>query len=299
MEPYSDEELRKSVYYPACGFDFTPILTFSHISNLFIYADWNTPPKKASQKLMEYCEKVNQYLAPDSLELIKENYNRDVELFMEGRCFIFKRTPTRLTNLLPHINKLLSIYKLITTRDPKLPNNFVMNQGEKERFMQGPYRINTPFKAWVREFILHKTVGKCESIIKLLYIGVEGMTTYCVCYDSGNIAPKVLITVQGGRGLVKGFGTLEDPKGIMAHFLCECNEKPLLWVRGGMLEPNPGPLPENPDDGLYNNFVKYYEGWNEAVAASTTDGVDLPDGFLNNKWSERTDFSDLLEISVS
>jgi hypothetical protein len=28
MRPYTDEELSKSIFYPACGFDFTPLLIF-------------------------------------------------------------------------------------------------------------------------------------------------------------------------------------------------------------------------------------------------------------------------------
>jgi len=130
-------------------------------------------------------------------------------------------------------------------------------------------------------------------------MGAEGLASYCVCYQSGKIAPKIIITVQSGGGLGGGFVTLEEPEGIMARFLSECDEKPLLWVRGGMLGPNPGPLPENPRDGLYNKCVRYYKGWNETVAAFALSNGRIPNAFLASEWSERKDFAELLEITVS
>jgi len=291
MKPYNEEELSQSVYYPACGFDFSPLLAFSHISQLFIYADWGVSLEKVAPKLKEYCGKVSKRLAPDGLKLVEEGLRGGVGWNRGLR----QPSPERLEDLPPVVNGLLSTNGLVAPRETTRPGNFALKRDEKNAFIQ-----KAPcFTPRVGEFTLEKTTGNSKRNIKLLYVVAEGLATYCACYQSGEIAPKILVTVQSGGGLGEGYVTLEDPRGIMARFLCECERKPLLWVRGRLLGSDPSPLPENPRDGLYNKCVRYYRGWNEAVAAFALSDSHIPDGFLVNEWSEREDFADLLEISVS
>jgi len=290
MKPYNEKELSQSVYYPACGFDFSPLLAFSHISQLFIYADWGVRLEEVARKVEQYCEQVSNRLAPDGLKLVETGLRVDVGLNRGLR----QPRPESLEDLPSVVNGLLSTNELVAPRETTLPGNFALNLDEQNAFIQ-----KAPcFMPRVREFTLEKTIGNSKRNIKLLYVVAEGLATYCACYQSGKIAPKILVTVQSGGGLGGGYVTLEDPRGIMARFLCECERKPLLWVRGGLLGPHPGPLPENPRDGLYNKCVRYYRGWNEAVAAFALSDSHIPNGFLVNEWSEREDFADLLEISV-
>ncbi len=52
----SDPELRQAFYYPGCGMDLQPLLRFSHLTDLFIYAD----PQYDEQQVIDRFSRISR-----------------------------------------------------------------------------------------------------------------------------------------------------------------------------------------------------------------------------------------------
>jgi len=283
MSVYSDKEMSRAVYYPACGVDFGAIVELSNRSDLFIYVDWAKDYwPQSTEEYIEYLQ--NLELAEDDgceqhggdqgfenlFQPISENeVTERIEEAQAGekeygglKREIIEELWKVNDELCPDSIELLEdnavpidgIGRVVIDEQIQFPLGFEMTQYERERYDERMRDLGS-FEPWAREFKLRRTIGQQECYIRLLYIRGEGIATYCALFASGRIAPEVLVTVGSGPGLGGGFIRLEDPKpeGIMSRLLEACEKRPELWVRGRDCK--------NPEDGLYNILVEEYTGW--------------------------------------
>ena len=189
-----DNELHNAVFYPACGLDLQPLIRFSHLARIFIYVDYGRSEDEIENDLTDSIERLNRHLAPGKIQLVD-----------------FKSiSKTDLTN-----------------REPELPPGFRLR-----RYLR-PEEIKEKLsKTWAKRFKLRRKIGKISRKLQLIYIYGEGLATYSALYRGGNLAPKILVTIQSGVNFGGNYTEFEDGRGIFADFFSYCKEKPSVWVRG-------------------------------------------------------------------
>lgn len=123
------------------------------------------------------------------------------------------------------------------------------------------------------EFTLKRVVGQHERQLKLVYICGEGLAVYSCLFKQREVAPRVLVTIQSGRGIDGGYAHFEEPNGIVTQFLESCARKPLLWVRGGIgIRQH-----KMSEDRLYNTSIQKYIGWSAEAFRQYNDELGLVD----------------------
>jgi hypothetical protein len=114
-------------------------------------------------------------------------------------------------------------------------------------------------KSWAMKVILEKRAATTQRI-NLYYFGkAEGLRTYSNLFQSGRIAPRILVTVNSGSGLGGGFAKFESPCGVTKRFLDCCDAKPLVWIRGGMRGGKE--IIEAPEEGFYDHEIRSWDNW--------------------------------------
>lgn len=228
MRPYSLEELSRSVYYPACGLDLRPIAAFSHVSDLFIYVDWDQGILDSLAETLHNEAQLGQYL-----QVVDE---REVPIGLG--------------------------------QDP--PDGFGMTAQERDLYRRGmrgdlhpAFRLNSVdlgdlradhfhrrrARQGVTELTLRRQIGGCTRRVRLLLVPGDAIGAYCYFYLQGMIAPRVLITTQQGMiGPVR----IEEPDGVMARLIQQCQERPLLWAR---------PTGDFTPEDFYNTPVQGPRNW--------------------------------------
>jgi len=270
MSLYSEEELKKSVYYPACGTDLRPILEFSNKSNLFIYVDngfeeWSIPNNEFMQRQQQRelsnadtakPECFEDIFKPATPEELTERNSNGNDYGLKGRLY----------EALEELNN--SIAPGFLSFDDGRDVSELVDIDYEGFFASRIYdALNDQEKAssrrsigafWAREFIIKGKLNNMPIDIKFLYIASEGIVTYCSLFNYGAISPRILVTIQSGMNSV---GRFDAPNGIFSRILATCNQQPLCWVRGGS-----GNIPDAPDC-LYNIMVEEYTNCWEGVAA--------------------------------
>jgi len=283
MSQYKDEELKKSVYYPGCGTDFEPLLLFPE-SSLFIYVDYfydcwsqsreeylrkvsadaeeapmqiqERPEQGDAQEYANNFRNLFQPISPQEYQDRIENHIREVEASRRVDWGLKGEILEALERLNPHLTlvddgRLIPPGEIGIGEEPQWPAGFAMLPEEHQRWEETMANI-TP---WAHEF----RIAWQTRLLRVLYICGEGLATYCALFNSGEIAPRVLVTIRTFGLGAGGWCNLEDPNGITDRLLRACEERPELWVR----RRGQG----NPEEGLYNTMVNEYEGAWDGVAA--------------------------------
>lgn len=278
MKAYSDEELKRAVYYPGCGTDFIrPILAFSHVSNLFIYVDlkkccWSEPKTELIERLKlqknEARDPANvnpedpmNIFQPINMEEYIQNVQANERLDWGVKGKISEKLQEFNQQLAPDWVKLIGDGKPIAFSDigmdeqPKFPPRFKMAPDEQQRYEEMiAARRQTSFEPWAKEVVLRRKIGTHKRDLKLIYITGECFATYSALFHSDEIAPTVFVTTATGIG--PNFAQLEDPEGITGRFLRACKKHPQLWIR----------YSGNSENSLYNTSVQEYMCWNRPQA---------------------------------
>lgn len=143
------------------------------------------------------------------------------------------------------------------------PLGFVLLENERERRQQRLPRI---LADCMHIQYAEYTLEYDNRTIYLTHINAEALTIYSYLFQSGHIAPEILINVNSGAGLGGGFVKFEDPDGITKRFLSCCEAKPLIWIRGGM-RGNKNVI-KKPVNGFYDYEIKSIDDWGESYLVS-------------------------------
>jgi len=255
---YSEEELKKSVYYPASWLDVRPIFEFYKETNFFIYVDWmpiywsETKAdyvKRKSAEMRETLCKIEEAERPRVVQPVKTNTfdkifqpmtAKEYRHIMENQIQEVEADPRDDWGLRGKIIEEMAKsneqgdYDLALVDDgrfipleeiglgdaPQWPDGLQLEPAERERY-ERMSQENT--LRWAREF----TISNREQQLKMLYICAEGLTAYFGLFKSGAIAPKILVLTNSFGPGANGWGDLRE---IFEHVLKFCQERPSkIW----------------------------------------------------------------------
>lgn len=192
--------LAKAFYYPACNVDLEPLVRFSHLTNLFVYADWHQPREQvidAFQNLAGQGHLQGLALRDDGREIGKEELGR--------------HTP--------------------------MPNGFQLTPEQHREYNNRLADAPGYAEPWAREFTFLRQVGTLTRELTLIYVSGEALATYAAMFLSRGVAPQFVCTVQSGPGWGGGWSLLEQPGGVFEQFLLASPAQPRFWIRGGYCMP--------------------------------------------------------------
>jgi len=240
--PYTDEELKKSVYYPGHGCDLRAIFAFSNISNLFIYVDWTCNGKDIMRTLKDSSFRYRSFK-----EFLELGETKDVEInFGQNAPSGFQMTQEECTDYGTDMQD--KWHKIHPALALNLPNIDHQNNMHFHHLVH-----DFCHDCSITELTLRRRLGNASRTVRLLCVPADAIGAYCYFYRSGTIAPMAVITTRTGMmGRVK----LEQPNGIMSRLLQSCDQKPPLWVRLNELE-----------DDFYNTPVQKFSKWAGDVIA--------------------------------
>jgi len=245
LSALSQEELSRSLFYPACGFDLQPLVRFSHLTDTFVYADWFFSRERVISDIRRELGRITPLLRPGSLELV--GLESDVRLGARER-------------------------RMLTSMSPDLP----LTSQEASCHRMRMREVASGRDPWAMLLKFRRTVAGRERFFKLLYIGGEALTAYSLLYRFGAIAPRFLVTIQSGLAFGGGYAHVEDPHpgGIMDRFLSRWPAKPLVWLRGRWAG-NRGSTALEPG-WPYQHLVQGYSGWLAGMFAEVAAFSEAP-----------------------
>jgi len=217
----NDIELRGAFYYPGCGMDLQPLLRFSHLTDLFIYAD-------------------PQY---DEWDVVREFTSILAEPPFAGR--------------LEMIGPGRHVTEQELGRTAQLPAGMARQLREHE--MERRRNFGEIGTLWAREFCFRRHIAGIHRDLRLIYVRGEGLATYSAFYAKPAVSPMFLCSIQTTWGGVNVPEALEAAGGIHEQFLRTFGG-PKIWIRGNWIRPNRVRHPPV-DEGHWNRRVQKYAGW--------------------------------------
>ena len=218
----NDIELRGAFYYPACGTDLQPLLRFSHLTDLLIYAD----PQ----------ERVENVTAEFQYNLSQPPFAGRLEMIGQGR-YVSESELGRTMQLPPQMARRLHEHEM----------------ARRHHFIEP--------RPWAWEFRFRRRIDGIERDLRLLYISGEGLATYSAFYADPTTSPLLLCSIQTCWGGVDVEEALEAADGLHEEFLLHFRG-PRIWIRGNWVRRWPLFETYPPrEEGQWNRRVQDYTGW--------------------------------------
>ncbi|MEQ8667571.1 MAG: hypothetical protein RIC12_00275, partial [Pirellulales bacterium] len=180
------------------------LLRFSHLTNLFIYAD----PQYDEHEVIE---RFSQIVAASP-------FAGRLEMIGRGQ----------------HVGRQE------LGRGPRLPVGLEGELYEHEMTRRRNFgEIRQP---WAREFNIRRKIGEIQRDLRLIYIASEGLATYSALFGEPTVNPQFLCTIQTAWGRAYVPDALEAAGGIHERFLLSIGG-PRVWVRGNWIRGREEHLP--------------------------------------------------------
>lgn len=188
MEKITHQQFQTSLFNIGAGKDINPLLRFAHLTDTFIYTNLYI----SKEEIQSWYTK--QFFMHPDFELIEKE-----EITNFGNAF-FEAEP--------------------------LPLGFVkpVHPFDRKSFLEDYQRVFYPSKHepnWLLYFEVK--FMPLNKVLKLYYYHGEGLATYLALSKGGQLAPRILVTIQTGL--------LEYPERHLDSFFAD-HAQPLAWVRG-------------------------------------------------------------------
>jgi len=215
----TSELFQESFYSIGGGLDIQPLLRFTHLTNAFINVNLDLP-----------------------LEYVKDWYNKVFDACSDIEVLNF----VELTDA-----DEFDIFELPQDYQRHLLGEHFLTHQEYRDYSQAFRRMMNN-----RQFVLYWEIRRpsLNRILKFWFVTAEGLAMYSVMSRSGQIAPRIVATIQTN--------VLEQPDGILNRFYAKSTAKPQLWLRG--FQPDESPVyawrlnPTLNCIGLYPHRVQRY-----------------------------------------
>ena len=186
MDPFPLEHvLKDSLYYPASGFDGTPVKYLAGNIFSFIYVDYGS----------DHDEFMNALGSPGF-----RGYNR-----IATRSVTEKELTPKGWHPMP------------PTHSDGDPSRYHMKRSDKYQNIIRDY-IKKPFCSWsIFQRSENFTSDHGPSRFSLLYLCADGVAAFQALYVTNSIAPKAVAVISPGTGFGLNWTDFEDPYGILAR----------------------------------------------------------------------------------
>lgn len=202
MPIFTTSEFRRSIFNIGSGDCLQPLLRLSHLSDTFIYVDYDWTGEDAMAGIKRQLEQTD-LLELESVQFHDNLGPRDFPL------------TAPMHGVLPHLKRVLGdewgVYESCFCR----PLEMSAREGRAPRQWAASYRL-------VR-LIAMPDGSTLRRPIRLLLIGGEGLAIYLALSGLGSIAPLGVVSVQVGN---------DRDGGGVRRVLESCAAKPSFWVRG-------------------------------------------------------------------
>jgi hypothetical protein len=191
---YSADEVRNAFYYPGCGVDGEPLMRFTHLCRLFVYADWT----------------YGDWSTRALFDCLTQGASGDLVPRGEGRVLRLQNLGLGSLDLPPWLTfpekeREARQCRLTYGTDRAVELFFDRRIGNGYRRIKVLYLCTEGIAAYCRLFL-------------------ERQVAPAVLCTRNTFGPG---------GLSGSWTGLEEPGGTLERLLAACEPKPVFWVRGG------------------------------------------------------------------
>lgn len=231
MPIFTTDDFRRSVFNIGSGDCLQPVLRLSHLSDTFIYVDYDWTGEQAMAGIKRQLEQTD-LLALESVEFHDNLGMHDFPL--RGSA----------GSVIPHLERVLgddwNCYHSAFYR----PLEMSAREGRAPRQWAASYRLTRLIP--MPDGTTHRRP------VRLILIGGEGLATYLGLSGLGAIAPRGVVSIQLGN---------DRDGGGVRKMLESCRTKPEFWVRGFETEETSEPEKPLVPNRDYPEVGMRFMGW--------------------------------------